>query len=91
MLTTLKPQIDQVGGKKICFISHMQATAEGRVADNCPKSISPPLATNGARAFIDRRRGLQAETAQSAAIFKLVNSGLISTILVVLDTVNLQF
>ena len=52
---------------------------------------APPGATSGARAFIDRRRGLHAETAQSAltVIFKLVMGG--SVIVVVLCTGNLQF
>ena len=47
----------------------------------------------GARAFIDRRRGLHAETAQSAltVIFRLVIGGLTSVILIVLGTVNLHF
>ena len=39
---------------------------EGRV-DSCPKADSPPHPTTSrARAFIDRRRGLRAETAQAA-------------------------
>ena len=43
--------------------------------------------------FIDRGKGLRAETAQSAltVIFILVVSGLTSIILIVLGTVNLQF
>ena len=54
---------------------------------------APPGATSGARAFIDRRRELHAETAQSAltVIFKLIISGLTSIILIILSTVNLQF
>ena len=54
----------------------------------------PPAPDNqGARAFIDRGRGLHAETIQSAlpVILKLVIGGLISVILIVLGTVNLQF
>ena len=53
----------------------------------------PTRATSGARAFIDRRRGLHAETAQSAltVIFKLVIGSLTSVILIVLSTINLQF
>ena len=45
------------------------------------------------RAFIDRGRGLHAETARSSltVIFRLVIGGLTSIILVVLGTVNLQF
>ena len=51
------------------------------------------LTTSGARAFIDRRRGLHAEAPQSAvtAIFRLITGGLTSVILIVLGTVNLQF
>ena len=48
----------------------------------------------GVRAFIDRVGGrVHAETAQSSLtiIFKLVISGLTSTILIGLGTVNLQF
>ena len=57
------------------------------------RTTPPALATSGARAFIDRRSGLHAETAQSAltVIFKLVISGLTSVILVVSGIVDLQF
>ena len=60
--------------------------------DLCPKADSPPQAPHGARAFIVRRRGLHAETAQSAltVIFKLVTGGLTNVILVVLGIINLQ-
>ena len=65
----------------------------GRV-DLCPRADSPnfPLATSGARTFIDRRSGLHAEMAQSAlpVIFKLVTGGLTNVILVVLGIINLQ-
>ena len=56
------------------------------------RSTSPPLTVSGARAFIDRWRGLHAETAQSAltVIYKLVVGGLTSVILIVSGTVNLQ-
>ena len=52
----------------------------------------PTLATSGARAFVDRRRGLHAEREESALtfIFRLVIGSLISITLVVLGTVNLQ-
>ena len=64
MLTALK-SINRPGWWKEKFaLFQMQTIAERRVADNCPKANSLPLATNGARVFIDRRRGLQAETAQ---------------------------
>ena len=55
--------------------------------------LTPPANNQGARAYIDRGRGLHAETAQSAptVILKLVIGGLTSVILIVLGTVNLQF
>ena len=68
----------------------------GRVY-SCPKANSPashpPTDNQWARAFIDRGRGLHAETAQSAltVVLTLVICGLINIILVVLGTVNLQF
>ena len=45
------------------------------------------------RAFIDRGRGLHADGAHSAltVILKLVNGGLTSVILIVLNTGSLQF
>ena len=54
---------------------------------------TPRPDNQGARAFIDRGRGLHVETAQSAltVILNLVISGLTSVILIVLGTVNLQF
>ena len=76
---------DSLVERKVCFISD---------ASNWGQSPTPPpLATSGARAFIDRRRRLHAETAQSAltVIFRLVIGGLTSVILIVLGTVNLQF
>ena len=53
----------------------------------------PPVAPSGARAFIDRKMGIDVGTAQSTltVIFKLIISGLTSVILIVLGTVNLQF
>ena len=66
----------------------------GRV-DLCPRADSTHflLATSGARAFIDRKMGIDVGTAQSTltVIFKLIISGLTSVILIVLGTVNLQF
>lgn len=65
--------------------------------DICPKAdflpTSPPVANSEARAFIDRRKGLHSGTAQSAltVTFKLLFSGLTTTILVVLGAVNCQF
>ena len=51
--------------------------------------LCPPPDNQGARALIDRGRGLCAETAQSAqtVILKLVLGGLTSVILIVLGTV----
>ena len=49
---------------------------------------SPALASSEARAFTNRRKGLYAETVQSAltVIFKLVISGLTSIILVIFSS-----
>ena len=57
------------------------------------KADSPPMDNQWVRAFIDRGRGSHAETVQSALtiILKLAIGGLISVILIVLGTVNLQF
>ena len=79
--------------RKVCFISDAGNWWGGRLWTSVQRLTSPPLATSGARAFIVRRRGLHAETAQSAltVIFKLVIGGLTSIILVVVGTVNLQF
>ena len=51
----------------------------------------PKLDCLGARAFIDRERGVQAETAPSAliVILILVIGGLTRVILIVLETVSL--
>ena len=53
----------------------------------------PPIGNKWARAFLGRRRELHEERAQSAltVIFKLVIGDLTSVILIVLNTVNLQF
>ena len=69
--------------RKVCFISH--ASNRGQ------RPTPPPLATGGARAFIDRRRRLHAETAQSAltVTFRLVISRLTSVVW--LSTAHLQF
>ena len=76
--------------RKICSISD---TGNGGEGGHLPKGQLLPLTTSGTRAFIDRRRWLHAETAQSAlrAIFRSITGGLISVILIVLATVNLQF
>ena len=67
---------DRLVERKVCFISD---------ASNWGQSPTPPaLAASGARAFIDRRRRLHAETAQSTltVTFRLVISGLTNVILV---------
>ena len=53
--------------------------------------LTPTTNNQWVRAIVDRRRRLHAKTTQSAltVIFKLVISGLISVMLVVLGTVNL--
>ena len=91
VLATQKP-INRPGGKESLLYFGCWQRGWGRT-DVCPKVVPPPLTTRGARAFIDWGRGLHAETAQSALtiIFKLVTGGLTSFILIVLNTVNLQF
>ena len=56
------------------------------------KGQLPTTDNQGAKAFIDRGRGLHAETAQSAlrVILKLF-IGLTRVILIILNTVNLHF
>ena len=56
-------------------------------------SVQRQLATRGARDFIDWRRGLHVDPAQSAllVIFKFILDGLTSVISIVLGTVSLQF
>ena len=88
------PLKSQVGGKESLF--QMPATEGGGgqgAGGHLSRGQLPTLATSGARAFIDRRRGLHVETAESAltSIFRLVIGSLISSILVVLGTVYLQF
>ena len=54
---------------------------------------TPPMIISRQEFFIDRQRGLHAESVQSAltVIFKLVMGSLTRVILVVLGAVNLQF
>ena len=54
--------------------------------------LTPTTDNQWARAFLGRRRGLHAETAQAAltVILKLVVSDLTSVILVILSIINLQ-
>ena len=76
--------------RKVCFLSDASNWQGGQIS---VQRLTPnPLASSGARTFIDRRSGLHAETAQSALtiIFKLVTGGLTNVILVVLGIINLQ-
>ena len=74
--------------RKVCFISDASNWGSAREQT----SVQRQLATRGARAFIDRRRGLHVDPAQSAliVIFKLVVGSLTSVILMVGGTVKLQ-
>ena len=76
---------------KFVFISDAGNWGGRRVVDaQRPTPGSPTGETSGAGAFTDRRRGLPAETAQSAlpVIWELVVGGLTYIIMVVLGTVN---
>ena len=76
--------------RKICFLSD---ASNWQGEQTSVQRLTPdPRATSGARTFIDRRRGLHAEMAQSSltVIFKLVTGGLTNVILVVLGIINLQ-
>ena len=95
-LTAQKPLNRPGWWKRKFALFQMPATA-GECRHLSRGWLSPPpphtLASSGARAFTDRRRGLNAETVQPAltVIFKLVIGGLTNIILAVLGTVNLQF
>ena len=73
--------------RKVYF--RCQPLGAGVVGGHRSRGQLPTLTTSGARAFIDRRRGLLAETAEPAltVIFRLGIGGLISAIMVVLGTV----
>ena len=95
MLTTQKP-IKQASlwiGKLALF----QIPATGWGGWTFVRRPTPPhppcFGKQRVRVFIDRGRGLQAETAQSALIvsFRLVIGGLTIVILIVVGTVHLQF
>ena len=81
--------------RKVCFI--MDAGIWGKVGVGWTLSKDWLLhftpSNQGARTFIDREKGLHAETIQSALtiILKLVISGLTIIILIVSGTINLQF
>ena len=74
--------------KKVYFIS--EASTQGK-RKGLSRTQHPD--SQGARDFVDRGRGLHAETAHSALtiILKLVIRGLTWAILIVLNTVDLQF
>ena len=96
LLTTQKP-LNRPGWWKGKFALFQMPATAGECRHLSRGWLSPPpphtLASSGARAFTDRRRGLNAKTAQSAltVIFKLVIGGLTNIVLAVLGTVNLQF
>ena len=77
--------------REICFISG--ASNWGGGGQTSVQRLTLPTGNQWARAFIESRRGLHAETAQSAltVIFTLVIGGLTSILLTVLGTGNLQF
>ena len=84
--------------RKVCFISDAgtcDGVGEGRHLSKGQLPAPAPAIPEeqGIGAFIDRERELCAKTAQSAltVIFKLILGGLVSLILVVVGTVNLQF
>ena len=86
----------QVGGKESLLYFGGWQPWGWREANSCTEADSLCPSTtqeSGARAFMERGRGLHAETAQSAltVILKLVTAGLTSVILIFLSTVNLQF
>ena len=74
--------------KEVCFILD---ASNLRVRVLSVQRLTPTTNNQWVRAIVDRRRRLHAKTTQSAltVIFKLVISGLISVMLVVLGTVNL--
>ena len=63
-----------VHGKKSLLYFRCWQLVEGRVVDICLRVDSPPTGNQRVTAFTDRRRGLHAETAQSAltVIFRSV-------------------
>ena len=80
--------------RKVCFILDASTQGVGGGQMLVQRLTPPPLPDNqGAIAFIDRGKGLHAETAQSAltVILKLVTGHLTSLNLMVLGIVNLQF
>ena len=80
--------------RKICFILDAGNQGMGELGGHLSKArLSPNPDNQGTRTFIDRGRGSQVEATQSAlaVIWKFIFSGLTSIILIVLNTVNLQF
>ena len=84
-----------MGGKEICFLldaGNQVCGGEGRRLSK-GQLPTPQPDNQGARAVIDKGRGLHAETAQSAltVISKLVMDGLTRVILIVSSSINLLF
>ena len=79
--------------RKVCFILDAGSRGRGRWGGHLSKGRLPASDNQGARVFIDRGRGLHAETALSAltVILTLVLGGLTNIILIVLGKVNLHF
>ena len=90
-LTVQKP-IKRQGWWKGKFALFQMPATRGR-GGLLSKGRLPPTDSQWARAFIDGRRGLHSETAQSAltVILTLVIRGLPSIILIVLSAVSLHF
>ena len=81
--------------KAACFIldASNRSSRGGGKMDFCPKAAPSPFPQSGGKHCYRQREGQHAETAQSALTFMLksVTGSLTSIILIVLDTVNLQF
>ena len=90
LLTTQK-WINRPINRKGKFALFQMPAAGGR--GTSVQRPTPPMIISRQEFFIDRQRGLHAESIQSAltVIFKLVMGGLTRVILVVLGAVNLQF
>ena len=79
--------------RKVCFILDAGKRGGGHREGRCLFKGQLPYWQPGTRVFTDKGRELYAETAQSSltVILKLVIHGLTIIILIVLDTINLQF
>ena len=93
LLAAQKP-VKRQGCWKVCFISEAGHPGRGQAIAQrlTPRPPTPRTDGQGAGGFIDRGRGLHAETAPPAlrVVLKPVISGLVSVISVVLSTVNPQ-